>query len=344
MSPAKHKQGGGGAADASEEGQHLLAGDYEDEGAVEAEVEAEEDDDVDDDLVVHVAKGDEASNEDGAGDRGTLARTPSRVRFDLGQDEVAPAGRVPPASRGVTVEHERFEAMDEGDDYYDEDDYDSEHLGAAPRRHSHRTPLLTDLEAPGVTVARSLSGGDPDGLEADAERELQRPKSGMRSAFMNMANSIIGAGIIGQPYALRQAGLLAGVLLLLGLTAVVDWTICLIVINSKLSGTSSFQGTVEYCFGKAGLIAISLAQWAFAFGGMVAFCVIVGDTIPHVLLAVWPGMGNVSVLGLLTHRRVAILVFVLGVSYPLTLYRDIAKVRDKENKTAMGTLEHDRLG
>jgi sodium-coupled neutral amino acid transporter 11 len=117
-------------------------------------------------------------------------------------------------------------------------------------------------------------------------------------------------------------------ILLVGLTAIVDWTICLIVINSKLSGTSSFQGTVEYCFGRAGLIAISVAQWAFAFGGMVAFCVIVGDTIPHVLVAVWPGLGGVPVVGLLTDRRVAIAVCVMGVSYPLTLYRDIAKVSE----------------
>jgi sodium-coupled neutral amino acid transporter 11 len=71
-----------------------------------------------------------------------------------------------------------------------------------------------------------------------------------------------GAGIIGQPYALKQAGLLTGIILLISLTVVVDWTIQLIVINSKLSGADSFQGTVEYCFGKWGLIAISIAQWA----------------------------------------------------------------------------------
>ena len=146
-------------------------------------------------------------------------------------------------------------------------------------------------------------------------------------AFMNMANSIIGAGIIGQPYALRQAGLLAGIVLLLVLTGVVDWTIRLIVINSKLSGAGSFQGTVEHCFGRPGLIAISLAQWLFAFGGMVAFGVIVGDSIPQVLRAIWPELPDVPVLGLLADRRAVIVVFVLGVSYPLTLYRDIAKVR-----------------
>jgi sodium-coupled neutral amino acid transporter 11 len=71
-----------------------------------------------------------------------------------------------------------------------------------------------------------------------------------------------GAGIIGQPYALKQAGLFSGVALLVSLTVVVDWTIQLIVVNSKMSGADSFQGTVEHCFGRPGLIAISLAQWA----------------------------------------------------------------------------------
>jgi len=54
----------------------------------------------------------------------------------------------------------------------------------------------------------------------------------------------------------------AGVVLLICLTFTVDWTIRLIVINSKLSGANSFQATVEHCFGRPGLIAISLAQWA----------------------------------------------------------------------------------
>lgn len=251
----------------------------------------------DDDLVV-AAGGDESIK---------TPRTPNRVRFDLTPE-------VLDQDNGSA----RGSFRDSLDDVEDDGDHNTH----------NRMPLLTDMEAPSVTVARSWGEGASGGDDADRlEEEMNRPKSGLKSAFMNMANSIIGAGIIGQPYAIRQAGLLAGILLLIGLTVLVDWTICLIVINSKLSGTSSFQGTVEYCFGQAGLIAISLAQWVFAFGGMVAFCVIVGDTIPHVLSAVWPGMADVPVIGLLTNRKIAIIVFVLAVSYPLTLYRDIAKVR-----------------
>jgi sodium-coupled neutral amino acid transporter 11 len=238
-------------------------------------------------------------------------RTPGRVRFDLTPEIVG-------VSNG-----EPFGGFRDRDGRSSDDGYFDMEEATSPAR-AHRMPLLTDIEAPSVALANSM--GDPS---EQAEHEMNRPKSGLKSAFMNMANSIIGAGIIGQPYAVRQAGLVGGILLLVGLTVVVDWTICLIVINSKLSGTSHFQGTVEHCFGHSGLIAISIAQWVFAFGGMVAYGVIVGDTIPHVLVAMWPNLSEVPVIGLLANRQVAIAVFVLGIGFPLTLYRDISKVRTK---------------
>ncbi|KAI9827015.1 MAG: hypothetical protein M1826_006494 [Phylliscum demangeonii] len=253
---------------------------------------------------------------------GPTPRSPHRVRFQL---DGSPG---PDVDVGVDVD-----VNDHRHDNDDDDDGDppwiaAEDVLAAPRRAlaanangdeeagmeldeaaAHRAPLLT--------APRSLSGDVGD---------LARPKSGMRSAFMNMANSIIGAGIIGQPYAFRQAGLATGVVLLLALTVTVDWTIRLIVVNSKLSGADSFQGTVEHCFGRAGLIAISLAQWMFAFGGMVAFCIIIGDSIPHVLAALFPSLHRLPVLWLLTNRYAVIVIFVMAVSYPLSLYRDIAKL------------------
>lgn len=93
-----------------------------------------------------------------------------------------------------------------------------------------------------------------------------------------------------------------------------------------MSGANSFQATMEHCYGKSGLVAISIAQWAFAFGGMVAFCIIVGDTIPHVMASLFPGLENTHFLWLLTDRRAIIVLFILGISFPLSLYRDISKV------------------
>lgn len=223
-------------------------------------------------------------------------RTPHRVRFDLHEP----------------LNGRKLEDAGDQDDWVDEEDFLT-----SP---SQNAPLLTDITPPSASPFRS------DAFQPEDYLPNARPKSGMRSAFMNMANSIIGAGIIGQPYALRQAGLTMGIILLVGLTITVDWTIRLIVINSKLSGADSFQATMQHCFGKSGLVAISIAQWAFAFGGMIAFCIIVGDTIPHVIEALIPGLKDIPFLWLLTDRRAVIVLFVLGVSWPLSLYRDIAKV------------------
>ncbi|RDW91527.1 transmembrane amino acid transporter-1 [Coleophoma crateriformis] len=247
----------------------------------------------DEDIVVHP----------GAPQEPRTPRTPNRVRFNL-----------PPLDTETS-----------GEDTAPPPPYQDTPLSGRRDRHHASIPLLTDIEAPSVTLAAS-PWGDDDDVQSWAERERRRPKSGLQSAFMNMANSIIGAGIIGQPYAFRQAGLLTGIILLVVLTITVDWTIRLIVVNSKLSGSNSFQGTVEHCFGKTGLIAISVAQWAFAFGGMIAFGIIVGDSIPHVLTAIWPNLSEVPVLGLLANRRAVIVIFILGISYPLSLYRDIAKL------------------
>ncbi|KAG4029609.1 hypothetical protein MFRU_015g01470 [Monilinia fructicola] len=268
-----------------------------------AEEAGSEDEDEDKDIIVHSGAG-QGQDEHQA----HTPRTPNRVRFDLPALE----------NGGLNTNHGRAPPV------YD-DDEDEEPRVHPSFRNQPFTPLLTGIEAPSVTVASGPWHNDED-VHTWAERERSRPKSNLRNAFMNMANSIIGAGIIGQPYAFRQAGLLTGVILLVALTITVDWTIRLIVINSKLSGRDSFQGTVEFCFGRTGLIAISVAQWAFAFGGMIAFCIIVGDSIPHVLTAVFPGLRDVPVLGLLANRRAVIMIFVLGISYPLSLYRDIAKL------------------
>ncbi|CAI7667095.1 unnamed protein product [Penicillium viridicatum] len=240
-------------------------------------------------------------------------RTMNRVRFDL-QEE-------PEDSNRISIER-ALSPDDSPDDtlWLEDEDYEIGNGGPRTHHNGQSIPLLTNIEAPSVTLATSDDFFPEDHLE-DA-----RPRSGMKMAFMNMANSIIGAGIIGQPYALRQAGMTVGILLLTALTIAVDWTIRLIVINSKLSGADSFQATMQHCFGKPGLIAISVAQWAFAFGGMVAFCIIVGDTIPHVLGALFPSLRDMSFLWLLTDRRAVIVIFVLVVSYPLSLYRDIAKL------------------
>ncbi|CAI2180426.1 2973_t:CDS:2 [Funneliformis geosporum] len=148
---------------------------------------------------------------------------------------------------------------------------------------------------------------------------LKMPKDGgsFFESFLNMANSIIGAGIIGLPFSFRESGIFAGIILLLGLTYLVDWTIRLLVYNAKLSGRNSYQEVMQFCFGKSGLIIISGFQLLFAFGG---------DTLPHVITSLFPNISNIPVLYLFTDRYFVIIFCTVFISYPLSLYRDISKL------------------
>lgn len=97
-------------------------------------------------------------------------RTPNRVRFNVDEPSSAPNGSA--NSRWI----------DEEDPLSGERE-DSELNGSAD---VSRLPLLTGIEAPSVTVA----GGDSI-INPEDHLESARPKSGMKSAFMNMANSIM---------------------------------------------------------------------------------------------------------------------------------------------------------
>lgn len=69
-----------------------------------------------------------------------------------------------------------------GADWVELDGDDYMHDGGHER--IQRLPLLTGIEAPSVTVAEQ-------NFNPEDHLENARPRSGMRSAFMNMANSIM---------------------------------------------------------------------------------------------------------------------------------------------------------
>jgi sodium-coupled neutral amino acid transporter 11 len=77
--------------------------------------------------------------------------------------------------------------------------------------------------------------------------------------------------LLGLPYAVAEAGLITGIILLFVLCVVTDWTIRLIVINAKMSGRTSYIDIMNHCFGTSGRAAVSFFQFIFAFGGASLF-------------------------------------------------------------------------
>ncbi|KAI0356291.1 amino acid transporter [Trametes cingulata] len=214
--------------------------------------------------------------------------------------------------------------------------------GGRRSRGEQSMPLLVGL-LDASSVRRSIDSPDT-GYVLDPRIDLEELAAkrvaggGLLDSVANMANSILGAGIIGLPYAMRQAGFFTGLLLLVALCGVTDWTIRLIVLNAKLSGQNSYIGIMNHCFGSSGRAAVSFFQFAFAFGGMCAFGIIIGDTIPHVIRSLFPRLYSVPILGLLTKRQFVIALCTICVSYPLSLYRDIHKLSRASGLALVGMI------
>ncbi|CDH56557.1 amino acid transporter [Lichtheimia corymbifera JMRC:FSU:9682] len=215
----------------------------------------------------------------------------------------------------------------------DDDDHSAPHHNTNDQRWEYATNQYTQLEVDDsetTPLSRPIgTATDETDIEATEEPKSYRlPTEGgsIFASFLNMANSIIGAGIIGLPFSFKEAGFWMGILLLLLLTLVVDWTVRLLMYNGKLAGRATYQDLLAFSFGRGGLIAISIFQFAFAFGGMCAYCVILGDTIPHVIKSLVPSIDQLPIVWIFANRRLCITFFTVFVSYPLSLYRDISKL------------------
>ncbi|CCD26582.1 Avt2p NDAI_0I00130 [Naumovozyma dairenensis CBS 421] len=141
-------------------------------------------------------------------------------------------------------------------------------------------------------------------------------KSNIYMAFVNMANSILGAGIITQPLAVKNAGLCASIVIYIMLGFIVDWTLRLLITNITLSSKLTYGDTVEYTMGRKGKYLILCCNGLFALGGCIGFCIIIGDTIPHVL--------RIFIHSHFVTRNSVIFFSTLFISYPLSLLRDIS--------------------
>ncbi|KAF8893326.1 transmembrane amino acid transporter protein-domain-containing protein [Infundibulicybe gibba] len=186
-----------------------------------------------------------------------------------------------------------------------------------------------------IRLSNGHNGMSENHIDLDELAAKRVAGGGMVDSVANMANSILGAGL---PYAVSQAGFVTGLILLVILCGVTDWTIRLIVVNAKLSGRHSYIEIMNHCFGSSGRAAVSFFQFAFAFGGMCAFGIIIGDTIPHVIRSVFPTLHTIPVLSLFTNRQFIIALCTTCVSYPLSLYRDIHKLSRASGLALIGML------
>mmetsp|Transcript_21959 Transcript_21959/g.62974 ORF Transcript_21959/g.62974 Transcript_21959/m.62974 type:complete len:616 (+) Transcript_21959:17-1864(+) len=162
----------------------------------------------------------------------------------------------------------------------------------------------------------------PRSLDSMEMLSLPKKQSGLFGASSNLVNSIVGAGIVGIPYAFRQAGFVAG-LVLLGLVAFLTDRSLRVIINlatyhPKLKNRNvlTFESLASYPFGKVGKAFILVNMFIMAYGAMVAYLIIIKDTVPTILGV---SDGNFK-------REIVLIIFSLVIMVPLSMQRDMASL------------------
>jgi solute carrier family 38 (sodium-coupled neutral amino acid transporter), member 11 len=174
-----------------------------------------------------------------------------------------------------------------------------------------------------TTMEGSAAGGDSRmRRNSSSAAALATPtkKSGLFGASSNLVNSIVGAGIIGIPYALNQAGLIVGVALLVAVAYSTDKSLRMLIELASFHpqlrhcNVKTYEDLARIPFGSIGSNCVLAAMFIMAYGAMVAYLLIIKDTIPVVL-----GLGD-SFWSREFVMTVSSALFIL----PLALLRDMS--------------------
>jgi len=161
--------------------------------------------------------------------------------------------------------------------------------------------------------------------------DAPRTKVGVLGSASNLTNAIVGAGIIGIPYSVKQSGLLVGSMLLVLVGALTDKSLRTVVElaarHPKLRGLGvrTYEDLVSVPFGRTGRMFILSSMLVLAYGAMVAYLLIVKDNVPTILGIVQDGGGD-DVQGVTWRREGVMVLASLFVMVPLSLTRDISEL------------------
>jgi sodium-coupled neutral amino acid transporter 11 len=135
----------------------------------------------------------------------------------------------------------------------------------------------------------------------------------------NLVNTIIGSGIIGLPFAISSCGFGLGIFLLTFVAWLIYWSCVLLVKCGLKTGHLDFEELAEHSFGLLGYILVSLFMLIFCFGAMVAYFVVIGDSIPPVVQLYHPDLE-------ITSRPILIVLFGVILVLPLCLLKDLTSL------------------
>ena len=154
-------------------------------------------------------------------------------------------------------------------------------------RASTCSPFLHPSLAKPVTLTSTIS--TPNGSHKHLETkqilcnesgatDTIESKSSIIGTYSNLVNVIVGAGIVGIPYAMKETGLVAGLVLLAFVAMLTDKTLRLLIETGRHCNATSYEMLMEASFGRQGFVFISINMFIISYGAMVCYLLIIKDT------------------------------------------------------------------
>eukprot|EP00605_Chrysophyceae_sp_TOSAG23-4_P002638 GSChrysophyteH1.ASY1.ANO1.2914.1 assembled CDS len=159
---------------------------------------------------------------------------------------------------------------------------------------------------------RSSNNGEFRSNKRVRNTNLKRYPPGTSSvpkAAFNFINSIVGAGIIGMPYAFGECGILGGLLGCMGVAWLVSQSVQMLIECGLMAQILDYEDLAQHLLGKKGYYAALASMFLFAYGAQIAYLVIIGDTIPMLTGA---------------HREMTIASVSFFMILPLSLLKDMS--------------------
>jgi len=135
-----------------------------------------------------------------------------------------------------------------------------------------------------------------------------------------MTNTILGAGISGYAYAFLEGGIISSIIIVLVMAIITDYSLNLLVKVSRISGEANYEVVAKKGFGILGYILICSLLFIFSFFTLLAYTIIIGDTIPTVI-SVFAGQGT-----WIASRYLWITLAIIFVVAPICMLDNISKL------------------
>ena len=178
-----------------------------------------------------------------------------------------------------------------------------------------RSPFFRPTDPHQLQPQQIRTPGGTTAIRLQKKHVEEEHKSGILGTSANLVVSIVGAGIVGVPYAMKQTGLLAGLLMTILSAAACDKSLRLLIETAKHIDVPSYETLFEACFEPRGFQTMCATMFIMSYGAMISYLMIIKDMLAG-LIGIDPDDEPM--------RRAVLVVSTLLVALPLSSQRDMA--------------------